>query len=121
MRTIEVYKEFTFDSAHYLPNVPEDHKCRNLHGHTYRVRVYVKGSIDKKLGWVIDFSDVKEAFKPFEKQLDHKLLNDIEGLENPTAEMIAVWLWDKLITQLPNLSKIEVAETPSSGVIITAD
>ncbi|MCG8328542.1 MAG: 6-carboxytetrahydropterin synthase QueD [Chitinophagales bacterium] len=121
MRIVEVYKEFTFDSAHYLPNVPDDHKCKNLHGHTYRVRVYVKGSIDEDLGWVVDFSDVKKAFEPFEKQLDHKLLNDIEGLENPTAEMIAVWLWDKLIIKLPNLSKIEVAETPTSGVIITKD
>jgi 6-pyruvoyltetrahydropterin/6-carboxytetrahydropterin synthase len=119
MRKVEIYKEFTFDSAHFLPHVPDGHKCKNMHGHTYRVKVFVMDAIDEKLGWVIDFADVKAAFKPIEKQLDHQLLNDIEGLENPTAENIALWIWDKLIVKLPNLSKIEVAENASSGVVVT--
>ena len=114
---MEIFKEFTFDSAHYLPNVPEGHKCKNMHGHTYRVRFYLEGPIDPHTGWVIDFGDIKAVWKPIEQMLDHNLLNDIPGLENPTAEIIAVWLWNKMKSQLPLLSKIELNETPTCGAI----
>ncbi len=114
---MEIFKQFTFDSAHWLPNVPDDHKCKNMHGHTYIVRFYVKGALDPKLGWVIDFADLKKVWKPLEKTLDHKCLNDIPELENPTAENIAIWLWRKVKPQLPALSRIDLSENPSSGVI----
>jgi 6-pyruvoyltetrahydropterin/6-carboxytetrahydropterin synthase len=114
---MEIFKEFTFDSAHFLPNVPEDHKCRRLHGHTYRVRVVVEGPLDPKLGWVMDFSEIKAVFGPIKDRLDHHNLNEIEGLENPTAENLAIWIWDRMQPDLPLLKEIWVFETPSSGCV----
>lgn len=116
-----LYKEFTFDSAHFLPNVPPGHKCRAMHGHTYRLVAFMEGPLDKELGWVMDFADVKAIIDPIVKSLDHHLLNEIEGLENPTCELIAVWLWDKIKPQLPLLCKIELHETPTSGVVYTGE
>lgn len=113
---MEIYKEFTFDSAHFLPMVPEGHKCKHMHGHTYHLKIYVEGTINE-VGWIIDFGEIKKAWKPIEKIVDHKLLNDIEGLSNPTAENIVVWLWSQLKPCLPELSKLELKETPTSGVI----
>ncbi len=112
-----VFKEFTFDSAHFLPHVPEGHKCRRMHGHTYRVRVYVQGPLHPQLGWVLDFADIKAAWKPLEEMLDHRVLNDIPGLENSTAENLAIWIWRKLKPQLSQLFKVEVFENPTNGVI----
>lgn len=112
-----IFKEFTFDAAHRLPAVPEGHKCRRLHGHTYRVRIYVRGEPDPQLGWVIDFGDIKAAWKPIEAQLDHHYLNELEGLANPTAEHIAAWIWQRLKPRLPLLHKIVLWETPSAGVV----
>lgn len=114
---ISVFKEFSFDAAHYLPNLPDDHKCRGLHGHTYRVKISIEGELDIINGWVMDFSQLKKQILPVIGQLDHKLLNEIEGLGNPTCEIVAVWLWNKLKPELPQLSSIELYETPSSGVI----
>ena len=118
---MEIFKEFTFDSAHSLPMLPETHKCHNVHGHTYIVRIYVKGKLDDKLGWVMDFGDIKKVVKPVIDQLDHKFLNDIEGLENSTSEILVKWIWKKLKVDLPLLSKIIVQETPSSGVVYTGE
>lgn len=118
---MEVFKEFTFDSAHYLPNVPEDHKCRRMHGHTYKVRVVVKGPLDPKFGWVKDFGELKKVVVPVVKQLDHYTLNDIEGLENPTAENLALWIWRKLAPDLPELAEIWVFETPMSACVYRGD
>jgi 6-pyruvoyltetrahydropterin/6-carboxytetrahydropterin synthase len=112
---MEIWKEFTFDAAHVLPNVPEGHKCRRLHGHTYRVRVYVSGEPDDRVGWVMDFGDIKAAFEPILDRLDHYYLNDIEGLENPTAEALARWIWQRLEPRLPLLSRIEIHETCTTG------
>jgi len=88
-----------------------------MHGHTYRLTVYLEGEIDKKLGWVVDFADVKKVINPIIKDIDHKLLNEIEGLENPTCETVAIWLWNKIKTDLPLLSKVELYENASSGAI----
>ena len=118
---MEIWREFTFEAAHLLPNVPEGHKCRRLHGHSYRVKVFVEGDLDPELGWVIDFADIKQAFKPIWQQLDHYYLNDIEGLENPTAEVIAKWIWQRLAPSLPNLSEIEIGETCTSGCVYRGD
>ena len=114
-----LFKEFTFDSAHFLPNVPEGHKCKEMHGHTYRLRVWVEGPLDPLLGWVMDFAVLKKVVKPVVNRLDHKCLNKIEGLENPTCERIAVYIWDQVKPLLPLLAKIELHETPTSGVIYT--
>ena len=114
---MEIYKDITFEAAHLLPNLPEDHKCSRLHGHSFLVRVTLNGPIDEKTGWVKDFADIKKAFKPIYEQLDHNYLNDVSGLENPTSENLAKWIWDKLILQLPLLSSIVVKETCTSGCI----
>jgi len=112
---VDVFREFTFEAAHRLPNVPEGHKCRRLHGHSYRVEVHVGGEVDLASGMVIDFADIKAAFQPVLDRLDHYYLNDVEGLENPTSENVARWIWDHLAPSL-HLSKIVVRETCTSGV-----
>ncbi len=92
---MEIYKEFAFDSAHFLPNVPDGHKCKEIHGHTYHLRIYVNGSPDKDLGWIMDFKELKDRVMSLVDQVDHKLMNNITGLENPTAEIITIWFWDR--------------------------
>ena len=114
---MEIFKEFHFEAAHRLPNVPEGHKCARLHGHSFQVRLTVSGSADAHSGWVMDFGDIKQAFKPVLDQLDHYYLNDIEGLENPTSENIARWIWRKLEPTLPQLSAVEIRETCTTGCI----
>lgn len=112
-----IFKEFTFDSAHFLPNVPITHKCKEIHGHTYKLTIYVEGTLHSNLGWVIDFTDIKEIIDPIVKIVDHKLLNNVKGLENPTCEIFAIWFWNKIKPDLPLLKKIQLNETPTSGVI----
>ena len=114
---VEIFKEFTFEAAHRLPNVPPEHKCARLHGHSFRVEVHVSGPLDPHLGWVMDFADVKAAFRPVHDRLDHRYLNEIEGLENPTSENLARWIWERLAPTLPGLSKIVVRETCTSGCV----
>lgn len=116
---MEIYVSLSFDAAHRLPNVPEGHRCGNLHGHTFVTEIYVSGVVGETSGWVLDFSDIKAVAKPVISQLDHNYLNDIEGLENPTSENIAVWIWNKLKTDLPGLSKIVVKESPTSAAMYT--
>ncbi len=114
---MKIFKTFTFDSAHFLPNVPEGHKCKNVHGHTYRLTVFFEGELVKDLDWVVDFADIKKVVGPIIDQIDHKLLNDIEGLENPTCEIIAKWLWNKIVFKMPSIAKIELYENTTSGAI----
>jgi 6-pyruvoyltetrahydropterin/6-carboxytetrahydropterin synthase len=110
-----IFKVFTFEAAHRLPNVPLDHKCYRLHGHSFRVEVHVKGPVEDRSGWVMDFAEIKGAFKPVLDQLDHCYLNDIEGLENPTSENIARWIWKRLKPRLSMLSGVVLYETCTSG------
>ena len=112
-----IFKHFDFDSAHFLPNVPDDHKCKEIHGHTYRMKAYFEGELDKQFGWVIDFAEIKKEVALLIRSIDHKLLNDIEGLENPTCEVIAIWLWNKIKPRIPLLCRIELYETLTSGVV----
>ena len=112
---MRVFTEFTFESAHLLPNVPEGHKCARLHGHSFRVEVHVEGPVDDERGWVIDFADIKAAAEPVRDALDHRYLNEIEGLENPTSEVLARWIWDRLEPTLPGLAEVVVRETCQSG------
>ena len=112
---MEIFKEFGFEAAHRLPNVPEGHKCARLHGHSFRVEVHVRGDVDPRLGWVMDFAEVKAAVKPVIDRLDHYYLNEIEGLENPTSEVIAKWIWDQVKPVLPLLVSLVVHETCTSS------
>lgn len=112
-----VFKEFSIEAAHRLPNVPQGHKCARLHGHSFRVEVHVQGAVDEEAGWVVDFADIKKAFRPLFKQLDHHYLNEIEGLSNPTSENLAKWLWTRLRPELPLLSKVVVRETCNAGCV----
>jgi len=112
---VEIFKEFGFESAHRLPNLPPEHKCARLHGHSYRVQIHVQGPLHPTLGWVMDFADLQAAFRPLFEQLDHNYLNDIEGLENPTSEVLARWIWTRLRPRLPLLSRVVVRETCTSG------
>lgn len=114
---MEVYKEFTFESAHRLPNVPDGHKCGRLHGHSYWVKITIEGEVGEETGWVQDFADLKEAFKPLHDRLDHNYLNEIPGLENPTSEVLAEWIWRNLESVLPLLVAVEVKETCTSGCV----
>ena len=112
---MDIFKVFTLEAAHRLPNVPEGHKCARLHGHSFRVELHVSGEPGEHTGWVMDFADIKAAFRPLYDRLDHHYLNDIEGLENPTSERLAVWIWDHLKPALPQLSEVVVHETCTSG------
>lgn len=114
---MEIFKEFTIEAAHRLPNVPEGHKCSRLHGHSFKVEIYVSGTVGAESGWVMDFADIKKAFQPLYDLLDHHYMNEIEGLENPTSENLACWIWEKLNGELPQLSKVVVRETCTSGCV----
>ena len=118
---MEIFKAFTLESAHRLPNVPEGHKCARVHGHSFRVEIHVRGPLDPQLGWVMDFADVKAAFEPLFLQLDHRYLNDVPGLENPTSEHLARWIWQRLQPVLPQLCAVVVHETCTSGARYTGD
>lgn len=112
---MDIFKVFTFEAAHRLPNVPDGHKCGRLHGHSFRVELHLTGELDPHLAWVVDFADVKAVFKPILERLDHHYLNDIPGLENPTSERITVWIWDQVKPLLPQLSQVVVHETCTAG------
>ena len=117
LEPMDIYKEFHFEAAHRLPNVPEGHKCARLHGHSFQVCLTVSGAVGADSGWVMDFGDIKQCFAPLRAQLDHNYLNEIPGLENPTSENIARWIWEKLKPGLPLLSRIEIRETCTSGCV----
>jgi len=118
---LEIFKVFQFEAAHRLPNLPEDHKCRRLHGHSFRVEVHVDGEVDPHTGWVIDFAEIKRRFAPTLARLDHHYLNEIEGLENPTSENLARWIWIHLKPELPILSKVVVRETCTCGAVYAGE
>jgi 6-pyruvoyltetrahydropterin/6-carboxytetrahydropterin synthase len=110
---MRITQAFTFEAAHRLPHVPPTHRCHRMHGHSYRVELRLEGPIDPVTGFVADFFDIEHAFAPLLGQIDHQCLNDIEGLSNPTAENIAVWIWDRTKPALPLLASVRVYETPN--------
>jgi 6-pyruvoyltetrahydropterin/6-carboxytetrahydropterin synthase len=114
---MEIFKVFTIEAAHRLPNVPSSHKCARLHGHSFHIEVYVRGEVGMQSGWVMDFADIKAAFQPIHDRLDHNYLNEVEGLENPTSENLAKWVWERLCPKLQGLSKVIVRETCTVGCI----
>jgi 6-pyruvoyltetrahydropterin/6-carboxytetrahydropterin synthase len=112
---MDIFKTITIEAAHRLPNVPPGHKCARLHGHSFRVELRVAGEPGEHSGWVMDFAEIKAAFAPLYAQLDHHYLNEIPGLENPTSERLAAWIWERLKPDLPLLDEIVVHETCTSG------
>jgi len=109
---VELTKEFTFEAAHRLPMVPADHKCHRMHGHGFRVEIAVEGEIDPAMGWLVDYADITAKVEPIVRgELDHRTLNDVPGLENPTSELLCVWLWRRLAPALPGLVRVTVHET----------
>ena len=108
---MELRKTFQFEAAHRLPLLPRSHKCNRLHGHSFRIEIVVVGELDPRLGWVMDYADISNVFKPIWEKLDHFYLNEVPGLENPTSENIAIWIWKKLKPKLPLLTEVVVAET----------
>lgn len=111
---VTLSKAFRFEAAHWLPTFPEGHKCRRLHGHSFQVDVHVSGTVDPAQGYLLDYGDIKRACDPLREQLDHHCLNDVAGLENPTSESIAAWIWQRLRPNLPLLCRIVVHETCTS-------
>ena len=112
---MDIFKRFTLEAAHRLPNVPQGHKCARVHGHSFGVELWLSGAIDPDTGWVMDFAEVKAAFDPLYRQLDHYYLNDVPGLENPTSENLARWIWQRLKPALPALSEVVIHETCTAG------
>ena len=111
LNTMQLRRSFQFEAAHRLPHVPPGHKCARLHGHSFQVEIVVEGPVDPQMVWVMDYADIKSAFAPIHQRLDHHFLNEIPGLENPTSERIAEWIWGQLRPTLPLLTEIVVAET----------
>ena len=108
---VRLVKSFGFEAAHWLPTFPEGHKCRRMHGHSFKVEVAVEGEVPGERGYLVDYGEIQAAIDPLWGQLDHRCLNDIEGLENPTSEVLAAWLWARLAPALPQLAEIVVQET----------
>ncbi len=108
---VRLAKTFGFEAAHWLPTFPEGHKCRRMHGHSFRVEVIVEGDVDRQKGYLVDYGDIRAAVEPLRQALDHRCLNEVPGLENPTSEVLAVWLWERLRPALPQLAGVVVHET----------
>jgi 6-pyruvoyltetrahydropterin/6-carboxytetrahydropterin synthase len=117
---VELTKEFKFEAAHFLPKVPDDHKCKRMHGHSYRIQVSITGPMDQGMGWVIDLGDLADAFVPLLEKLDHRCLNDVEGLENPTSENLCIWVMERLKVPGAAVSKVVVLETCTSSATVYA-
>lgn len=118
---MRIYKEFQVEAAHFLPNVSKTHKCHRLHGHSYRIEIHVEGKVDSSTGWVMDFADIGKVFQPVFDQIDHRYLNEIDGLENPTSENLARWIWLRIKPDLPGLAAVCIRETCTSGVSYEGD
>lgn len=114
---MQIFEQFTFDSAHFLPHVPNRHKCKEIHGHTYRLSVFVEGELQNKLEWVMDFAQMKNVIDRVVKSIYYKLLNNISGFKKSSLEIITVWLLNKIKPKVPPLTKTELRETPTSGAI----
>jgi len=114
-----IIRDMSFEAAHYLPKTPPGHKCRQMHGHSYTCEVQVTRPVDGESGWVCDFADLRQAFEPVRLALDHHVLNEVPGLENPTSENIARWIWERLAAGVAGLSAIVVHETPTSRCVYT--
>lgn len=109
---VRLSKDFIIEAAQRLTRVPEGHKCARLHGHTFTIEISVEGEVNPETGWLYDHAEISAAMRPIVEQLDHSYLNDVPGLENPTIEVMAAWLWERLAPQLSGLAEIVIHETP---------
>jgi 6-pyruvoyltetrahydropterin/6-carboxytetrahydropterin synthase len=116
MRT-RLERSYRFEAAHFLPKVPPGHKCARMHGHSYQIEIAIEGEIDPERGWLVDFAEIDEHTTPLVRELDHHVLNEIDGLANPTSELLAVWLWNRLSATLVGLVEVAVSETPTSRCV----
>ncbi len=111
MPDVRLIHEFRFEAAHLLPKVPAGHKCSRLHGHSFKVELTIAGPVNPETGWLIDFGVLYEKWRPVHDRLDHRYLNEIEGLENPTSEVLAIWIWNQMKPKLPELAQVTLFET----------
>ncbi|MCC7292527.1 MAG: 6-carboxytetrahydropterin synthase QueD [Phycisphaerales bacterium] len=111
---VRLVRRFTFEAAHRLPHAPAGHRCQRLHGHSFQIELVCEGEVDDQTGWLIDFGDIKAAFEPWLEKLDHHYLNEVPGLENPTSENLARWIWARVKPRLPVLAQVTVSETCSA-------
>ena len=118
---VELSKRFRFEAAHRLPYLPDGHKCRRLHGHSFEVYVYVVGEVEARVGWLIDYADIAAVVEPITRQIDHRFLNEIDGLDNPTSEHLARWLFERIAPGLPLLAAIAVEETCTARCVYRGD
>jgi 6-pyruvoyltetrahydropterin/6-carboxytetrahydropterin synthase len=114
---MKIFKRFTIEAAHRLPHLPDGHKCKRLHGHSFAIEIHVEGPLKEPEGWVMDFAEIGVAFQPLFDRLDHNYLNKIKGLENPTSENLARWIWRELSPRLPALAEVVVHETCDGGCV----
>jgi 6-pyruvoyltetrahydropterin/6-carboxytetrahydropterin synthase len=117
----ELSKTFNLEAAHRLPHVPPDHKCARLHGHSFEVTLHVRGEVDPKLGWIVDFAEITRAFAPLHAQLDHRYLNEVPGLDNPTSENLARFILERIELQGASVHAVTVAETCTASCTVYAD
>jgi 6-pyruvoyltetrahydropterin/6-carboxytetrahydropterin synthase len=115
--SMRLERSYRFEAAHFLPRVPPGHKCARMHGHSYRIDIAIEGALDNDRGWVMDFAEIDEQVAPLVRMLDHQVLNEIEGLSNPTSELLASWFWHRLVSALPGLCEVAVSETPTSRCV----
>lgn len=108
----ELKQHFQIESARFLPHLPPEHPCSRMHGHSFKIILTLKGALDPKVGWVIDYNEIQAKMKPLLSQIDHRVLNEVEGLENPTSELLAKWIYDNSVANLPQLVRVTVLETP---------
>lgn len=114
-------KDYRFEAAQTLPNLPGDHKCKKMHGHSFKIEIAVEGEVNPEIGWVYDHAEISKAMNPLLDMLDHSYLNEIEGLENPTIEIMAAWFWTRLAPQLPGLAEIVIHETPTARCVFRGE
>lgn len=110
----ELKQQFRIESARYLPELPEGHPCRRTHGHSFLISLKLVGPLDAKIGWVRDYHQIEQSMKPLLSQLDHRVLNEVPGLENPTSELLAKWIFDQARKMIPELIQVSISETPTT-------
>ncbi|AGH95318.1 6-carboxytetrahydropterin synthase QueD [Pseudobdellovibrio exovorus] len=110
----ELKQHFQIESARFLPHLPADHPCSRMHGHSFKIILTLKGDLDPQIGWVVDYHQITQVMQPLLKQLDHRVLNEVEGLENPTSELLAKWIYERALKTLPILQRVTIMETPAT-------
>lgn len=110
----ELKQHFQIESARFLPKLPKTHPCSQVHGHSFKIVLTLLGDLNPEIGWVMDYHEITKIMTPLLAQLDHKLLNEVPGLENPTSELLAKWLFEKVGAQIPLLKQVSIMETPST-------